>query len=27
VAYSATLTVTDNALPGTQTVPLSGTGH
>jgi hypothetical protein len=27
VSYSATLTVTDNARPGTQTVPLSGTGH
>jgi hypothetical protein len=27
VSYTATLTVTDNAQPGTQTVPLSGTGH
>lgn len=27
VSYSATLKVTDNTLSGTQTVPLSGTGH
>ena len=27
VSYSATLNVTDNARSGTQTVPLSGTGH
>jgi hypothetical protein len=27
VSYSATLNVTDNAWPGTQTVPLSGIGH
>jgi hypothetical protein len=27
VSYPATLIVTDNAWPGTQTVPLSGTGH
>jgi hypothetical protein len=27
VSYSATLTVTDNARPGTQTLALSGTGH
>jgi hypothetical protein len=27
VSYAATLNVTDNARSGTQTVPLSGTGH
>jgi uncharacterized repeat protein (TIGR01451 family) len=27
VSYAATLNLTDNAWPGTQTVPLSGTGH